>query len=262
MVKRTPKQAIFAILLLLQGCLGGENYAPIIERKERARVVPKVHIVKRGDTLYSIAWRYNLEVSKLANANGVDSSYLIYPGQKIALKYTGARNSKRVSSTRSSAKKAAGKSKRQVTNSGKFAKDNTPVKNTVQTTNSASPMRWRWPVRGKLVRRFGGAGGLHKGIDIKGKLGEPVHAASDAKVVYAGSGLVGYGKLLILKHNEQYLSAYGHNSRLLVAEGQLVKAGQLIAEIGDTGTDEVKLHFEIRRNGKPVDPLKLLPRGK
>jgi len=113
-----------------------------------------------------------------------------------------------------------------------------------------------------LGRRFSPASGTHKGIDIKGKLGEPVYAASSGKVVYAGTGLVGYGKLLILKHNENYLSAYGHNRNLLVKEGEKVKVGQRIAEIGDTGTDEVKLHFEIRHNGKPVDPIKLLPKVK
>jgi lipoprotein NlpD len=101
---------------------------------------------------------------------------------------------------------------------------------------------------------------LNKGVDIAGELGQPVLAASDGSVVYAGSGLRGYGELVIIKHSDTYVSAYGHNRRLLVREGQQVKAGQKIAEMGSTGTDRVKLHFEIRRQGKPVDPLQYLPR--
>ena len=121
------------------------------------------------------------------------------------------------------------------------------------------PFRWQWPHSGKLIKRFSLAGNLHKGIDLRGDLGEPVVAANSGKVVYAGSGLVGYGNLLIIRHDEHYLSAYGHNSRLRVSEGDKVKVGQHIADIGNTGSNEMKLHFEIRRDGKPVDPLKLLP---
>jgi lipoprotein NlpD len=107
---------------------------------------------------------------------------------------------------------------------------------------------------------FQGNNGLNKGIDLGGKLGEPVLAAASGQVVYSGSGLRGYGKLLIIKHNETFLSAYAHNDRLLVKEGDLVKVGQRIADMGSSGTDRVKLHFEIRRDGTPVDPLKFLPR--
>jgi lipoprotein NlpD len=122
------------------------------------------------------------------------------------------------------------------------------------------PFKWQWPARGKLIRGYQSSGTVHRGIDLKGKLGEPVYAANSGVVVYAGSGLKGYGNLLIIKHNEYYLSAYGHNSELLVSEGENVKSGQQIAKIGDTGTNEFKLHFEIRRDGKPVDPTGLLPR--
>ena len=108
-----------------------------------------------------------------------------------------------------------------------------------------------------MVRGFSGE--LHKGIDIAGKSGDPVLAVAGGKVVYAGNGIVGYGNLLIVKHNEAYLSAYGHNRRLRVAEGALVKAGEWIADMGSSATNSVKLHFEIRRDGKPIDPLKILP---
>ena len=118
--------------------------------------------------------------------------------------------------------------------------------------------RWLWPSSGGVERAFSSV--LHKGIDIAGKRGDPVTATAAGVVVYAGTGLTGYGALLIVKHNEQFLSAYGHNDAMLVAEGTEVRAGQQIATMGSTGTDTVKLHFEIRRQGTPVDPLRLLPK--
>lgn len=118
-------------------------------------------------------------------------------------------------------------------------------------------LQWVWPANGKLAAQF--VEGGSKGLDILGKKGDPVQAASDGKVVYSGSGLRGYGQLLIVKHNNTFLTAYAHNSRILVKEGQAVSRGQKIAEMGDTEADQVKLHFEVRRQGKPVDPLKHLP---
>ncbi len=115
-----------------------------------------------------------------------------------------------------------------------------------------------WPATGKLVTGFSDTANL-KGIDIAGKEGQPVAASAAGKVVYAGTGLRGYGKLVIIKHNATYLSAYAHNREILVKEGQQVAKGQKIAEMGNTDSDQVKLHFEIRRQGKPVDPLKYLP---
>lgn len=117
---------------------------------------------------------------------------------------------------------------------------------------------WRWPSNGKVLRRYSSS--VHKGIDIGGRLGDPVKAVAAGQVVYAGTGIVGLGELLIIKHNDVYLSAYGHNSRLLVGEGDNIKLGQRIAQKGSSGTDTVKLHFEIRKEGKPIDPLRLLPR--
>jgi lipoprotein NlpD len=117
---------------------------------------------------------------------------------------------------------------------------------------------WVWPASGKLVTGFSDTANL-KGIDIAGKAGQPVVASAAGKVVYAGSGLRGYGKLIIIKHNKSYLSAYAHNKEILVKEGQQVTRGQKIAEMGNTDADQNKLHFEIRRLGKPMDPLKFLP---
>ena len=119
------------------------------------------------------------------------------------------------------------------------------------------PVSFQWPVRGNLIAGFDEA--KNKGLDIAGKAGDPVLAAADGKVVYAGSGLRGYGNLIIIKHNNTYLTAYAHNQTLLVKEEQAIKRGQKIAEMGNSDADQVKLHFEIRRQGKPVDPAKYLP---
>jgi len=120
-------------------------------------------------------------------------------------------------------------------------------------------VHWRWPAKGSLLDRFMAGDATRQGIDIAGSAGEPVVAASDGVVVYSGSGLVGYGELIIIKHSDEWLSAYGHNRKRLVQEGQRVKGGQPIAEMGSTGAPRDELHFEIRRNGRPVDPLQYLP---
>ncbi|MDO9242723.1 MAG: peptidoglycan DD-metalloendopeptidase family protein [Rhodocyclaceae bacterium] len=130
------------------------------------------------------------------------------------------------------------------------------------TAAPAGDIDWAWPAAGKLLAGFseGGAGQeANKGIDIAGRLGDPVLAAAPGKVVYVGSGLRGYGNLVIVRHNAQFLSAYAHNSRILVKEGQTVARGQKIAELGNSDADQPKLHFEVRQQGKPVDPLKFLP---
>lgn len=126
-----------------------------------------------------------------------------------------------------------------------------------EASAGADDVAWIWPSSGKLVGQFSESGS--KGVDIGGKAGDPVIAAGDGKVVYAGTGLRGYGKLIIVKHNATFLSAYAHNQMLLVKEGQNVSKGQKIAEMGNSDADQVKLHFEVRRQGKPVDPLKYLP---
>tara|TARA_X000001036_G_C20637104_1_gene789539 strand:- start:469 stop:1473 length:1005 start_codon:yes stop_codon:yes gene_type:complete len=117
--------------------------------------------------------------------------------------------------------------------------------------------RWGWPAKGRIIRAY--AEDVHKGIDLIGSRGDPVRASAAGVVVYAGTGVTGYGALIIVKHNDTYLSAYGHNDALLAAEGEPVSAGKLIARMGSSGTDSVKLHFEIRRNGRPINPATLLP---
>ncbi|WP_206613425.1 peptidoglycan DD-metalloendopeptidase family protein [Parahaliea mediterranea] len=245
------------------------RHNPPVYRSSQAPA-PGTYRVQRGDTLYSIAWRNGIDFRALAAANGIAAPYTIYPGQLLQLK-AGAVAAAPAPAPASASRSTASRS---VPPAGK-APPRPPVtqpspasgKKVIAVDASPPPApsppqkavgAWRWPASGPLVRRYSST--VHKGIDIGGNRGEPVVAVADGVVVYAGTGIAGFGELLIVKHNDTYLSAYGHNDRLLAKEGQSVKSGQKIAEKGSSGTDTVKLHFEIRRNGKPVDPLQLLPR--
>ncbi|OQR32710.1 peptigoglycan-binding protein LysM [Pseudomonas sp. Bc-h] len=252
---------------------GGKSAAPV-----RQPVTTGQYVVKRGDTLFSIAFRYGWDWKALAARNNIPEPYTIHVGQ--AIRFDGRSNSTSAvvaaapvvvpQTTTSSSNSPSGSLKTTVitrpvgATSGSTAPPaTTPVTTPVNTpvvAGARSASGWAWPTNGILIGKFSSNGSLNKGIDIAGDLGQPVLAASDGSVVYAGSGLRGYGELVIIKHSDTYVSAYGHNRRLLVREGQQVKAGQTIAEMGSTGTDRVKLHFEIRRQGKPVDPLEFLPR--
>lgn len=259
-------------VLLLAGCASsppgdvqvvdrGQNQgrAPLIQRQP---VRTGHYVVQRGDTLYSIAFRFGWDWKALAAHNGLRDPYLIRVGQVIRFDNRKASGSPVVASAPSNP--APRPSPSQPVTTAPVA---TAPKPTVATTPATTPVTavtrsatgWAWPTQGAVISRFSSNGSLNKGIDIAGELGQPVLAASDGAVVYAGSGLRGYGELVIIKHSDTYVSAYGHNRRLLVREGQQVKAGQRIAEMGSTGADRVKLHFEIRRQGKPVDPLQYLP---
>lgn len=221
--------------------------------------------VRRGDTLYSIAFRYGWDWKALAAHNNIPAPYTIRPGQtirfdgKAAPQASVAKNAPPVVPVVVTKSETSG----QRSTKGEPGKSAIiPPSSAVTATSLASGKGaegWVWPTSGTLIGRFASNGSLNKGIDIAGQLGQPVLAASNGTVVYAGSGLRGYGELVIIKHSDTYVSAYGHNRRLLVREGQQVKVGQNIAEMGSTGTDRVKLHFEIRRQGKPVDPLQYLP---
>ena len=254
---------------LLVGCAStGSNSARVVDRNSSAPKRPTVtsgqYVVKPGDTLFSIAFRYGWDYKELAARNGIAPPYTIRPGQAIRFS-SGAGSSTTVVSGPSSSSRTT-VTRRPVTAPASSSKPATPagtVSAPVVATVPAAERAvggWTWPANGVLIGKFASNGSLNKGIDIAGDLGQPVFAASDGAVVYAGSGLRGYGELIIIKHSDTYVSAYGHNRRLLVREGQQVKAGQSIAEMGSTGTDRVKLHFEIRRQGKPVDPLQFLPR--
>lgn len=200
----------------------------------------EVYEVRRGDTLYSIAWRYGLDFREIARRNGIGAEYTIYPGQELRL--TGSADATIPATPEQGAQ--------------------TPVVVAKRNVAPSQPMpagAWRWPANGPLLAKFGDANATGKGIAIGGTPGDSIVAAADGKVVYAGSGLIGYGTIIIVKHSEEYLSAYGHNETIYVREGEQVEQGDRIASMGRGPGNQPMLHFEIRINGNAVDPLKYLP---
>jgi lipoprotein NlpD len=196
---------------------------------------PDSHIVRQGETLFSIAFRYGKDPADVARWNKLGNGSLIYPGQVIHLIPPSGQSARTSSPSQSSPPKS------------------------LPTIPAQPPPPWDWPTRGTVSVGFGGNPGTGTGILIDGKAGQPILAAAPGRVVYAGSGLIGYGELIILKHNDTYLSAYGYNASLLVKEGQIIKKGQRIATMGEGPERKPRLHFEIRRNGKPVNPRQYLP---
>ena len=246
---------------------------------------PQTYVVQKGDTLYSIAFNHGLDYHEIADLNGIQNPGMIRVGQEIRLFPDNA----------AAAIKPAPEIKPQevpVMGQPKVAKlsyseqavaelekmqeaarkpepvvmskvEPKPAPKPVAATNDAGEVdedivEWGMPTNGKVVGEFSESAN-QKGIDVAGKHGQAVVASAAGKVVYSGSGLRGYGKLVIIKHNKTYLSAYAHNDQILVKEGQSVTKGQKIAEMGNTDADQVKLHFEIRKFCKPVDPTKYLP---
>ncbi len=252
-MKQAAAVTLVTLVTLLSGCLSGREFISVEEKFSNEQSVTGFHLVERGDTLFSIAWRYGIDYRQLASANSISSPYIIYPGQKIDVS--------------GQARSVASAPVRSVENPSKPASVTQPspprpvpiIHSAPKSEASSAEPDWKWPANGRLIARFSTKNPVNKGIDIAGSLGESVLAAAAGTVVYAGQGLRGYGNLVIIKHNDVYLSAYAHTSRILVSEQEVVKAGQKIAEIGSTGTDRVMLHFEIRQNGKPVDPLQYLP---
>jgi lipoprotein NlpD len=199
--------------------------------------LPDIYVVKRGDTLYSIAWRHGLDYRDIARWNRVGRGYVIHPGQRLILKPpSGSHHAPQSASAATPAPRAHPRPK-------------APV---------GPPVRWQWPVEGgtpTLTTRPNGGYGL----TITGTLGEDILAAGDGRVVYTGSGLLGYGQLMIIKHNDTYLSAYGHTQAVFAKEGDFVRAGQRIATMGNGPQGTPMLYFEIRIQGSPGNPLTLLP---
>jgi len=222
------------------------------------------HLVKPGETLYSIAWRYSVDHRALAKLNEIDDN-TIYPGQKLII----APSSKQVFDSKSlvsAVRKDVFKqteikfsSKKHSQSKQLSSKNNNTLQSKARTEQKVE--RWIWPVNGKIIEKFSNRSNLNKGLDIAAQRGSPVRATAQGRVVYSGNGLRGYGHLVIIKHNETYLSAYAHNDKIHVQENEFVKAGQKIADLGRSDSDRDKLHFEIRYKGKPVDPLKYLPKS-
>lgn len=244
--------ALMSLLLLLQGCGGG--YAPVYDQSLGARqervVSGNEYRVQSGDTLIGIAFKLGMDYRELQRINKIRDRNKIYAGQVLKTKASGS-SPKTV--TQTSQKSVAVKPK-----TTQKAASSTP--NKTKDVAVSSTITWGWPHNGKILAGYSAAEGGNKGLDIAGTIGDPVLAAADGTVVYAGSGLLGYGNLVIISHNQDYLSAYAHNSRILVRENQKVKFGEPVAEIGNTGASVPMLHFEVRRDGRPVDPMRYLPK--
>jgi len=308
--------SFFLLAALVSGCALRENRTSVWARTMPAKHAaieaerdwrPSVHVVQKGDTLYSIAFNYGLDYHEVAELNGIPDPSMIKIGQTIQLF---SADSPRPVST--AVKSVADSAPVGAPDEGRSAAANDPAevlikeqplavkldyseqamlqiekiqleqsrqvaKPPMQTTQmrttiiadskkaalaveDAKELSWSMPAQGKLTSEFSTASGSNnrKGISIAGKLRQPVLASAGGKVVYNGNGLRGYGNLVIIKHNKTFISAYAHNDRIVVKEGQMVKQGQKIAEMGKTDTDQVKLYFEIRKFGKPVDPAQYL----
>ncbi len=205
------------------------------------------HTVRKGETLYSIAWQHGVDYRKLAVWNNISRPYTIFPGQKIKL--AGKQE-----------KKSAPKTKTKVVSKHRIVTRSTNKKYAaLQENKKNTKITWRWPTAGKIISRYSDKDPGKKGLDIAGRIGQPIYAAARGEVVYSGNGLRGYGNLIIIKHNDIYFSAYAHNRHLFVKEAEKVKLGQKIADMGNSEASRPMLHFEIRRNGKPSNPLRYLP---
>lgn len=232
------------LALLVAGCASETGRRTVSRGAAVVRSKPtpgETYVVARGDTLYSIAFRNGLDYRELADWNGIGRDYTIRPGQRLQLGPPGAATPAAPAGADPAPSSSAGAT---------ASPEPIPI-----VTGTAS---WEWPTRGELARSFATSGS--KGIDIAGEAGQLVIAARGGKVVYSGAALKGYGELVIIKHDEQYLSAYGYNRRRLVEEGETVGPGQPIAELGLGPENRPLLHFEVRDRGRPIDPVALLPR--
>lgn len=220
---------------------------------------PGYYTVQPGDTLIRIGLEHGQSWKDIARWSNLTNPDLIEVGQVVrvvAPGYTESEGARPVASTtvKPVTLPPVGSTAVAPTPAPMTA---TPAESFKSTGGDASGLGFMWPASGGVIAGFNEAS--NKGVDIAGKAGDPILAAADGRVVYAGAGLRGYGHLVILKHNNTYLTAYAHNQKLLVKEDQNVKKGQKIAEMGNTDADRVKLHFEVRRQGKPVDPSRYLP---
>ncbi|WAJ71176.1 peptidoglycan DD-metalloendopeptidase family protein [Catenovulum adriaticum] len=267
------KQIVVFTCLALLSCAQRQSPAPVdsvykgksIHDFQPGSLKQTQYQVRRGDTLYSIAFRAGKDFRQLAELNNISEPYSIYPGQLIKLNSSGKSNTsiqrqKRNKKNTTVVKKKLDKKNRQeyVVEQGKQNVTNNKL--TEKQFASFNLSNWQWPANGRIIARFSYKELGNKGLDITGKKGEPIYAANSGKVVYAGNALRGYGNLIIIKHSDDYLSAYAHNKLIRVKEKDWIKVGQHIADMGDTDTDRVKLRFEIRYKGNTVNPEKFLPK--
>ena len=282
-VIRHPALTVAAMgLLLLASC--ADHPPAVIENKSTLAIeeVPEIreatprspdygpdlptgpsYVVEPGDTLYSVAFRLGMDHRTLAELNDIDPPFVIRVGQSLTTAPTPAKSAvmKKTSDADTQPTTASADRAPLPNDNAPEPIPSGPPSHALSTAKAVRPNvpvdRWSWPAKGEVSRAFSDE--RHKGIDLSGERGAPIRATAAGVVVYAGTGVTGYGALLIIKHNDTYLSAYGHNDELLAVEGEQVEAGQMIARMGSTSSEVVKLHFEIRRNGRPVNPVALLP---
>ena len=236
---------LIGVAHLLAGCatqgrvVVAERSPGAVDRGAATRAVPgaRFHTVKRGDTLYAISRLTGVSVRTLARLNGLRSPYRIYPGQKLRLQGRAV-----------AARPSSGQPKARPKPASKPSASRAP-------TSRAGGLTWRWPTASRVVSEYGGT---NKGLDFSVRPGTQVLSAADGEVVYAGAGLAGFECLVIVRHNAEYLSAYSINQPIIVKEKQRIKGGQPIASINGGGRAAQALHFEIRRNGKPISPRSVL----
>jgi lipoprotein NlpD len=258
--------AWFLCVALGAGCTASNTNIPVSRREARAAV----HVVQAGETLTRIAWQHRVEADELAAWNGIVDPNTLRVGQRLRLVpprgYVAAApapvpqpTARTPPSPPRSTPQTQPQRSRQPTPTRATTPRPTPraaaPSPARQGASAAAAPRWSWPTDGRIATSFGSADGIESGIGIAGREGQPVRAAAAGRVVYAGGGLMGYGQLVIIKHDETFLSAYGYNSELLVTQGQDVASGATIALMGQGPGRQPRLHFEIRRNGTPVDPL-------
>lgn len=247
--KRTSRYLVIAAVVattVLAGCASRSTKAPVTDMSGGA-VAPATggtYVVRPGDTLYKISQANNIDVATLSRLNNINDPSQLRVGQVLRLDSSGPAPAPGTASTAP-------------------VSPNTPVASvtpaapaTAPRASDAAVINWAWPASGKIIQGFNAN---TKGIDIAGSAGEPVHAAADGKVMYAGNGVRGLGNLILLGHSDGFITAYAHNQALLVKTGQQIAKGAKIASIGQTDTTSPRLHFEIRRRGTPVDPLSYLP---
>lgn len=283
-------------LLALAGC--NKTWAPVEDRSAvrggYATTPDGSYRVRRGDSLHAIAFNFGLDWRDIARWNGIEAPYVIYPDQVLNL---GPAPSRSVTTTAarpypSSSDRAVSREvavetappapsaetspetlpetpppepavvrppRSQVPASQQPKPEPPPASRPPVAIGAADPKAWLWPAEGRILSRFRANDPSRNGVEIGGEEGRPVQAAAAGEVVYSGNGLIGYGELIIIKHSDRMLSAYGHNRKRLVTEGQVVAAGEKIAEMGRDERNRALLHFEIRRDGTPQDPQKYLP---
>ncbi len=235
---------LILFLTILGGCVQDPNLV-VVDIAWYQKKGSNFHIVQRGESLYAVAFRYDLDYRDLAKANSLTKPYSITKGQHLNLDVKKVQ-AKEITPIKVSQVKAVQK---------KFINKKKTRKAKVKLSKVSN---WVWPTKGKVIQKFS-LSHRRKGINIAGKLHQPVLSAANGMVVYSGSSLRGYGNLLIIKHTKNLFSAYAHNAKLLAKENDMVKVGQKIAYLGSDEAKQPMLHFEIRFRGKPVDPLKYLP---